>query len=161
VTIRASTLGSGIALTGDSAPAVGGDARRIDEHIDAIRHDRVESGTRAVARGELLEAFHDAASDEWDGPGTNAMSVSAYLRAEDFLAALPHGFESPSIATAPDGSVAMEWSGPDRRSFSIQIDAAGDLSIAWVWGQERGHAWTRMDDGIPDEILSRLRKTLT
>jgi hypothetical protein len=88
------------------------------------------------------------------------MSRLSCLRGERFLAALPSEIASPSIATAPDGSLALEWVGQDRRSFSIQIDEDEKVSLAWQWGEESGHSWTRIVDTIPEEVLSRLRKTL-
>jgi hypothetical protein len=160
MTIRAGQLRSSVPFPGAGALAFGADARRIDEVVLGLGCEWSDTGTRAVARGELLDALRNAGADGWNGSGTKAMSATAYLRGENFLARLPHAFASPSIAAAPDGSVAMEWLGPDRRSFSVQIDARDAVSIAWSWGAEYGYAWTHFDDGIPAEILDRLRKTL-
>src|SRR5437016_10231361 len=61
------------------------------------------------AAAALEAACTEAATDNWDGYGAQAVSYGVKLRAQEFLDALPAGVPRPTIAADPDGEVAFEW----------------------------------------------------
>ena len=160
MTIRAHHLNTQFSFLLESSPGFGSEAEQMRERVESAIATRIMTGARLEASQQLRFAFEDADRNGWDGDGSVAMSAQAFGTGSTFLASLPFYVPSPSIAPGGDGSVAMEWDGPRGRWLTAMLDADGTLSMAWNRRGERGHAWTRFDGAIPDELLHQLRRTI-
>src|SRR5439155_4575953 len=78
------------------------------------------SHQEAQAAGVLKAACAEAATDNWDGYGAQAVTYGVKLRAQEFLdALLTAAVPLPTVAADPDGEVAFEWYVGPRQVFSV------------------------------------------
>ncbi len=95
----------------------------------------------------------------WDGYGSNPVSLSALRRAEDLIASLPDDLPLPECSIEPDGCVSLDWMPGPYRTLTVSTGESDRLPYAWVDGTDRGHAVARLVEGqLPPRILAEIRR---
>lgn len=90
-----------------------------------------------------------------------SIEPSTYRHASQFLALLPASTPNPEIVVEDDGEIAFDWDLGPRRVFSVSVGRDGTLSYAGLFGIQKAHGVTMLDDdAIPHEVLDGLAKVL-
>ncbi|MGH8647228.1 MAG: hypothetical protein ACREX4_23325 [Gammaproteobacteria bacterium] len=90
-----------------------------------------------------------------------SIETSTYRHASQFLALLPATTPAPEIVVEEDGEIAFDWDLSPRQVFSVSVGRDGTLSYAGLFGIQKAHGVTMLDDdAIPSEVLAGLAKVL-
>lgn len=115
----------------------------------AVSDDRTEWMCR------LAEAYASALE------AGQSMEPSTYRHASQFLALLPASTPDPEIVVEDDGEIAFDWDLGPRQVFSVSVGRDGTLSYAGLFGIQKAHGVTMLDDdAIPHEVVDGLAKVL-
>lgn len=142
--------------TGGAAPhagAVGPDAEELDRRVrDAIAGIRQERHFAARDRlGEIL--LRDG-----EDPEAVPVSVSACVRAREFLELLPSAFPTPDVSPDPDGEIGLDWIVNRSRMFSVSIGPSTRLGYSGLLDGNSIYGTEAISDRFPTTIADYLRR---
>ena len=106
-----------------------------------------------TAQAEIHDIGVRCARDNWDGPGSGAVTpatlgVAAKVARALFLM-LPLGIPAPDIGPDPDGEVSFDWIADQGRMFSLSVGENGNASYAGRFGDDGSmHGWSRTHLGM-------------
>ena len=116
----------------------------------------MNQSTTAVI-SEILTVAAGHAEKNWDGEGAEPVSAVAVDRAVAFVRALPAGV-LPEVAAEPDGAISLDWMQSRTRVLSISVGLGERLALAWIDGEDQGHAVAVFDgERIPPRVLAGIR----
>ncbi len=116
-------------------------------------------GKKSRALEELREVVEECGKPEWGGEGTEAVAAATWVRAQQFIRAIPDDLPMPEMGVDPDGEIAFDWALDRVRSFSVSIDEGERLACAWLDGTDRGHFVASMVGGmIPQRVIDEIYK---
>ena len=101
---------------------------------------------------QLQGIYAECTMANWDGHGAVPISQATYIKASEFLRALPNRLPSPEIVPENDGELALEWSGSRGQALSVSLSSTGRLTV--LYGPERLRTtidWTRPE--LPRPLL--------
>ncbi|MGH9891758.1 MAG: hypothetical protein ACREA0_07215 [bacterium] len=116
------------------------------------------SSRESQAACALEVASAEAASDNWDGYGGQAVTYGVKLRAQAFLDALPEGVPLPIIGLDPDGEIAFEWYLGPRQVFSVSVGERYEVAYAGLFGVNSSHGTEYFMDELPSAVMDNLRR---
>lgn len=127
----------------------------VDQFVDQIREQN--NGTVTFSDfslvDQLLDAFHEASTDGWDGEGSIAVSRETLSLARELVESLPTGFRTPEISAEPDGHIHLEWFINNRRVLGVSVNPDGRLHWAALIGDEDPRGTCRFDGQPPVTLL--------
>lgn len=142
--------------------------RGISEDAQEVRRIRARaryfetSYSLGISKWKAIEALRDAFAETqdagWDGYASERVQPGAILYAMNFLQQLPSNLPPPEIAVDVDGEIAFEWDFGPRRIISVRIGRDGTLTYAGLLGHAAFHGIEIPYDGIPEAILSGIRR---
>lgn len=106
----------------------------------------------------LYNACMDAAREDWDGYGANAVSGPSATHTRRLLALLPTTFPAPSIGVDADGEVSLEWHGEPGSLVSISVSPSAELTYAGVFGNAYVHGREPFSTRFPAPLLGYLQR---
>lgn len=86
---------------------------------------------------DLYKRVEQCSSANWDGYGAIPVARETFMRACNFLEALPLGTTAPSVGVEPDGNLTLEWYRSPRRILSVSISPEGELHYAALLGHRK------------------------
>lgn len=107
---------------------------------------------------DLFEVYRECSVKNWDGYGAKAVDATLYGEAFRFLEVLPSTINKPEISTDPDGEIAFEWYGSNKRVFSVSVGHAGELTYAGIFGSRKTKGTELLGDEIPEIILENINR---
>src|SRR6266496_153381 len=107
---------------------------------------------------ELAEVYLEAVEPGWDGYGAQPISERVLENAVAFLCRLPQDLPMPEVSADAQGEIHFEWSLNPYRTFSVSISAGGVLSYAGLFGPNRTRGLELPDGGVPQAIVSNIRR---
>lgn len=117
-------------------PGLSDESRDIWAKMEEIRRkgrEPISFSWRESLRDDIESLFRRCSRPGWDGYDAEPVSVKSANGALQIINALPDHIAPPSVIPEPDGEVALEWSGSNRRDFSISLSGA-TLTYAGVFG---------------------------
>lgn len=131
-------------------PSASIDAEWMDDDrnaVPALTFDRTD------AIDAVLDAYHEAATFNWDGEGALAVPVAALERACRFVVALPDGTPEPEPDPSPHGSILFSWVGAPRRRLTVDVSASAEIAYAAMLGRDRRRGTDTFTDRVPSDLL--------
>lgn len=133
------------------------EADEVQQKLNSIR----TSGSPSIffeypflqGRKRLLEAYQEAAVENWDGYGAHAASPLDLQVAKRFLACLPCRLPVPDISVDPDGEFCFDWEIDASHTFSVSVGRRQVLSYAGMNGQSVMHGEDFFGDQLSEEVL--------
>ena len=130
--------------------------QKTDESLKQL-HETITFGV-SKAFEELRMAYHEFASENWDGYGALPVSKESYLLAEHFLKALPLGTKNPVVGAEPDGQLTLEWYQSPRQLLSLSISPDGTLHYAALFGSSKSYGSEPFTGKVPENIMALIRR---
>ena len=125
----------------------------IQEEIRQHLLASISMRTSTEAALDELEAVKaDAAEEGWNGYAGKPIQYASYLRARDFLQALPTALPQPEVTVAGDGEVAFDWIFRPGAALTVTFGGNGRLTFALMNGHRSYTGTEWLDDGIPATI---------
>ena len=115
--------------------------------LNLISHD-----DRTACEQGLDELLEYSAEENWDGEGSDPVSLEAVATARKIIRLLPGRLPVPEISADPHGRVDFDWHLENGTMFSISVNNEGEIVISGLLpNQSRvsGTAWDA-DDEIPE-----------
>lgn len=100
---------------------------------------------RLLLESELYSLFSECNVAGWDEEGAKPVSVATFSNATRFVRALPIGLPTPGVSCSPDGFFEFDWMPMRGRVLAVGVHPTNRLSVAWLNGNDRGHAVMRFD----------------
>jgi hypothetical protein len=150
------SLRSAFAPTCHTMRAMSAEVRRTYSAWCQLTQPRSDQEAQSAAA--LEAACAEAATDNWDGYGAQAVTYGVKIRAQEFLDALPAGVPLPTIAADPDGEVAFEWYVGPRQVFSVSIGSRYEVAYAGIFGANMTHGTEYFMDELPASVMENLRR---
>lgn len=100
---------------------------------------------RLLLESQLYALFSECNVAGWDDEGALPVSVATFANARRFVRALPIGLPTPGVSCSPDGSFEFDWMPMRGRVLAVGVHPTNRLSVAWLNGNDRGHAVMRFD----------------
>ncbi|HZS60760.1 MAG TPA: hypothetical protein VFA43_15915 [Gemmatimonadaceae bacterium] len=123
-----------------------------------LKGARAPTGRWTEVEEALYNACMDAAVENWDGYGANAIDPKSVDGARRLLALLPTTFPAPSIGVDADGEVSMTWYGTSGSLFSVSVSPTGELAYAGILGDTRSSGREPIGSRFPADILANLQR---
>jgi hypothetical protein len=136
------------------------DALELEATIKELSSDEPQS-TFLDKQGlfqELFEVYRECSVKNWDGYGAKAVDSILFGEAFRFLEILPSTISKPEISTDPDGEIAFEWYGKNKRVFSVSVGQNGELTYAGIFGSGKTKGTELLRDEIPEIILENINR---
>lgn len=117
-------------------PGLSEESRDIWAQMEGFRRkgrEPISFSWRNSLRDEIECLLRSRSQPGWDGYDAEPVSIESANGALQIINALPDHIAPPSIIPEPDGDVALEWNGSNRRDFSISLSGA-TLTYAGVFG---------------------------
>ena len=138
------------------------DAEQIRQRADELK----QSFAQTITFGEhisriteaLLQVKKEYADDNWDGYGAKRIDEKSFENALRFAWSLPSSIPEPETDVVPAGEVVFTWSRAKRQLFSVIVGNRNELSYAGLYGTTKTYGVEYYDEGIPDNILSNIKK---
>jgi hypothetical protein len=132
------------------------------EILSSIRRKLTESlvlgGPLRDTIDELGEVYLEALEPGWDGYCAQPVSEEVLENAVAFLCRLPHDLPMPEVSADAQGEIHFEWFSNPYRTFSVSVGSAGILSYAGLYGPSRARGLELLAGGIPETIVSNIRR---
>jgi len=109
------------------------DISALIEDIRRKSREPISFSWRESLRGEIEDVLQTRSRPGWDGYDAEPISLESANGALRIINALPDHITPPSVVPEPDGEVALEWSGDNRRDFSVSLSGT-TLTYAGVFG---------------------------
>lgn len=106
----------------------------------------------AEVQDQLLAAFIEAATPNWDGYNSRPASLISLRYASWFLAQLPSTLPEPEAATLPNGTMALEWIEGRGKRLIISFGEDGMIHFASLRGNSRLHGADQLGESIPESL---------
>jgi hypothetical protein len=113
-------------------PGFSSDSKVIDIAIKrAVKH-REESLSQdahfKALLNELVVIVGNCFQQNWDGYNADPVTQSSVLEALTLLRSIKGRYTLPDELTAePDGSIALDWYGPDNKTYSVSVNGHGNI----------------------------------
>ncbi|GAB5561213.1 MAG: hypothetical protein SynsKO_28600 [Synoicihabitans sp.] len=109
---------------------------------------------------ELVSVVNEHSESGWDGYKAPPVSVQTFLKAREFIEAIPETFPMPELAVDPDdASISFEWHGGNRRVFSASIGSNSRLVCAGLNLDDKWHGTLRFDgEHLPSLVTESIRQ---
>jgi len=109
-------------------------------------------------RNQLLDAWQQATTENWDGYNADAAQREAVANAYVFIEAFPSNVPMPQVAIDPDGEVSFDWFHTPRRQFSISIGANNVLFYAGLFGSDKVSGRERFQGAVPRTFIDHIKR---
>ena len=123
------------------------------EQLHSDRQQEAMTFSRQPAIDAVCDAWLACQAANWDGENSLPISKSTFETTCRLIAALPHGFPSPTVAAEPDGHLDLEWYKHPRRTLSVSVSPKGTLHWAALIGTENLRGSCPFFDEIPETLL--------
>jgi hypothetical protein len=152
-------------MSGAAAPAFtdrgqSDESRFVPMQVDKLSERAAETVTlrsRIDALIALMDACASAVEPNWNGLGSDPVSVDTYKIAERFAQSLPYWAPVPEVTVYPDGAIEFEWYAGPQSVFAVSVSSSDLLNYAGLFGARTAHGTIRFVDEFPAEFQSRLR----
>ena len=145
-----------------SSHSVSAQGNWLLEILSSIRRKLTESlalgGPLRDTIDELAEVYLEAVEPGWDGYGARPISEQVLENAVAFLCRLPQDLPMPDVSADAQGEIHFEWFSNPHRTLSVSISPAGVLSYAGLFGPNRTRGLELPDGGVPQAIVSNIRR---
>lgn len=128
------------------------------QQIEAKRNAETVTFSNLSLLDQLIDAFIEASSDEWDGPGSVAVERETLLIAKQFVESLPSRYRTPEITPEPDGYINLEWFKTKRRLLTVSVSPDGRLHWAALIGDEDPRGSCFFSGKAPKTLLHILER---
>lgn len=114
--------------------------------------------SREECRNQLIDAYGEAATENWDGYGGHRVEASAILNGFQFIDALPSSIPMPDVAVDPDGEISFDWICSPRRQFSISLGGRSVMSFAGLFGSDKVAGSEHFQGTLPRSLVEYVRR---
>jgi len=140
-------------------PGLSEDSQDIWAKMEEIRRkgrEPISFSWRESLRDEIEDLLRTRSQPGWDGYDAEPVSLKSANGALRIVNALPDHISPPSAVPEPDGEIALEWSGNNRRNFSMSLSDS-TLTYAGVFGGSfKKYGEEPFFDALPSTILGIL-----
>lgn len=147
----------GTAPSGGVGPVACMVAQRVDKLTELLENS-LTFGWKKDFMAELFRVVEENQSPNWDGYGARAVSWDAYVKASQFIQALPSGASEASADAEPDGNIVIEWYRSPRKTLSVSISSDGELNYAALIGASRVYGTESFYGPIPSVVLDLISR---
>jgi len=141
-------------------PGISEAAKILKQANEHISESLQNSGTFLAEMLPLQNAYEEASEEGWDGYDAEKINYATYVNAQKFLSLLPAGIEAPEFTPESDGEISIEWQKSSKRIFSVSVGQDGRLTYVGFYGKSRAKGVEYLDDEIPQNILSNIKRIL-
>ncbi len=127
---------------------------------DDWRSFRVKNPAAPVVT-EIKSLEYKCGNFNWDGEGGYPVAKETILIALSFIDSLPEDITHPEVSVDPDGEIALDWFGMQKKILSISIGPTGEINYAVDLGiKGKKHGQTKFIHDIPDRLITYIRQTM-
>jgi len=129
-------------------------------HYEFARSSWTLSEAERKLFDELRQIAREASDENWDGFDAVAISEQTIDNAAAFIMAFPSNLCKPELGASPSGEVSFDWAQSSSRVVSAAISHDGEISYAWVNGNEHGHDGYAFTGFFDPGMYVRIREVL-
>lgn len=131
--------------------------QRISCHL---RVPAAAYGANWYMREEIARVEQEAAENDWDGDGAQAVAPGTAAFAKDFIEVLPPGIATPVIEAGAHGEITLEWRPGKRRVLLVSLYPDRTVGYAVVRGFARSYGREPFSDVLSEPLLAHLKSIL-
>ena len=133
-------------------------ASLVQDETDALQQSLARSISFGGHSSYIFEMLFKVKREYTPEYSENApINDSAFNGALGLAMCLPDDIATPDIYVTPSGDVMFEWFENTRRVFSIMVGSNNKLSYAGLFGSDKFHGNSYLDDGyIPNQVIENI-----